>query len=251
HKGQDLGERAGSYSFNHLSSDGPVPGVRNSRLDGLQLLRTLGHIRKLERELAALQVHLRCPHAVDRQRSLLDCLLAVSAGHAFNNKLCHSILLFWMIFLESASPAPRAQRPVCPKAPKQERVCHNRNRTECHCRPGNYGTEQPKRRKRNANNIVEKRPEQVLFYLAQGTARQRNDSRNFAQVATQECYVSRLYCNIGAACHCNSQVSPHERRRVVYAVSDHGNLPAARGERGNPCCLFFGQDAGEHSPDAC
>ena len=101
------------------------------------------------------------------------------------------------------------------------------------------------RRDGDADGVVEKRPEQVLVDVAQRRAAEPDGRRHVAQAAVDEHDVGRVDGHVRARADGDADVRARERRRVVDAVADHGDL-AARAQAADLALLAVGQHARDH-----
>ena len=90
------------------------------------------------------------------------------------------------------------------------------------------GRVQHARRDRDADHVVDERPEQVLLHRPHRAARQRDRVRDRAQVAAHERHVRRLDGDVGARADRDADVGLRERRRVVDAVARPSRPPSPR-----------------------
>ena len=76
-------------------------------------------------------------------------------------------------------------------------------------------------RDRDADQVVNKRPEQVLPDQPDGFARQNVGFRQQQQVGIHQRDHRDVHCDVGAVPHCDADVGASQRLRVVDAVADH------------------------------
>ena len=74
---------------------------------------------------------------------------------------------------------------------------------------------------RNADHIVDERPEQILAHRAHRAARQRDRIGHGAEVGTHERDIARLDRDVRPRADRDADVGLRERRRVVDPVADH------------------------------
>ena len=87
-----------------------------------------------------------------------------------------------------------------------------------HAREGEHS-----RRHRDADDVVNERPEQVLFDVAQRRPRKRDGRRHVGKVAFHEYDVGRFDGDVGTGADSDAHIRACERGRIVHAVADHGN----------------------------
>ena len=96
--------------------------------------------------------------------------------------------------------------------------------------------------------VVAEGPAQPLLDRADGTAGQRDRRHDAAQVATDEGDVGDGYVGAGSDGH--AEVGLGQGGRVVDAVADHGDDPAAGLQSRDPFGLLRGQDLSDDLLDA-
>ena len=94
---------------------------------------------------------------------------------------------------------------------------------------------------RNADNIIEEGPKQVLLDVADGSPRQFHRCDSVDQVALHQHNVRGLNGHVGASADGNAHIGPRQRRSVVDAVSHHGNPFALLLQGRNMALLIRGQ----------
>ena len=135
-------------------------------------------------------------------------------------------------------------------------VGHHAEAGQTHrCRAEHRVQRQPQRdkharREGNADGVVEKCPEEVFVNVAECRTAQADGRRNIEQTALHENYVRRIDGNVGAGSDGNADICSRKCRRVVDAVSDHGNL-ALRLELANFQLLALRQNACDDLIHAC
>src|SRR5437763_10551771 len=135
-----------------------------------------------------------------------------------------------------------ARAPSCPlrsrhssfrlrlETPKAQAVRHDRDGRELHRSARVDGFERPAqhrveraRREWDAENVVDERPEKILFYHAHRLAREGDGRHHSAQRAADERDTCGLDGDVRARSDGYSNVGLRERGRVVDAVADHRN----------------------------
>ena len=104
---------------------------------------------------------------------------------------------------------------------------------KAHCRRCEHGVKLPAKKlnidtcgKRDTNNIIDKRPEQILMNVAQDGSAQSYRRRDIGESALHQYDICRVNCNIRACADCNTRIGRSKRRSVVYAVTHHCYLAA-------------------------
>ena len=165
---------------------------------------------------------------------------AVLTHHALNlDCLFHNIFLLFMcrkrLFAAYGqnSRRPRRFSLSCAEKAQAQRVRDHADGRQAHCRRANHRTEldaerhpQQTRRNRNADAVVEERPEQVLANVAHGPARQPDGVHRVHQVALHQHNVRRRDSHVRARTNRNAAIGTRKRRCIVDAVANHGNLAA-------------------------
>lgn len=105
-----------------------------------------------------------------------------------------------------------------PRSEQPERVCHDEQRAEAHCRRGDHGAERdpPLRIKharchRNSERVVEERPEQVLPDVAHDALAVPQRARDALEVVVHKHDVGRVDGDVGARGGRNTDVSACQR----------------------------------------
>src|SRR5215468_10500264 len=139
------------------------------------------------------------------------------------------------------------------RAAKPQRVRHDGYRTERHGNSREHGIEQDAKRRVqetrgnwNTNDVVDKRPEEVLFDRTHGAVRQIHGRRNPTYIAAHQGDIGCLHGHIGTGANGNTHVGPRQGRGVVDAVAYHGNAFACGLQLLDLAAFFFWQDLGEH-----
>ena len=128
-----------------------------------------------------------------------------------------------------------------------KRVRHDADRRKAHrCRAVHRVQRQAQpdvaaRRKRDADGVIEERPEQILVDVAYDMPRQIHRRRNIRKVALDQHDVRRVERDIGARADRDADVRTRQRRRVVDAVADHRGAPLLL-QHANDRLLVGGQD---------
>ena len=79
-------------------------------------------------------------------------------------------------------------------------------------------------RKRNAEHIVEKCPEQVLMYIGKCSPAKSDCCRYIAQSALHKHYISCIYRNICTCTYSDAYICTGKCRCIIDAVSHHDGL---------------------------
>ena len=98
---------------------------------------------------------------------------------------------------------------------------------------------------RDADNVVDERPEQILMNVGQSRAAHADGGGDVGQAALHEHDVRGVDGDVRACADGDADIGPGERGRVVDAVADHGHsalLPELPDDLG----LAVGQHAGHH-----
>ncbi len=104
-------------------------------------------------------------------------------------------------------------------------------------------------RERNGYDVVPCRPPEVLDHFAVARPREIDDPRYVARVVSHQHDVPCLDRDVRSRPDRDPNVSSHERRRVVYPISDHANpLPRAL-ELLDPRSLLVREHLGEDRVD--
>src|SRR5438270_3780258 len=114
------------------------------------------------------------------------------------------------------------------ETPKAQAVRHDRDGRERHRRarvdgferPAQHGIERA-RREWDAENVVDERPEKILFYHTHRLAREGDGRHHSAQRAADERDTCGLDGDVRARSDGYSNVGLRQRGRVVDAVADH------------------------------
>ena len=105
--------------------------------------------------------------------------------------------------------------------------------------------EEHARRQRNADAVVEQRPEQVLLDVADRGARKLDGARNIHEVAAHEYHVGALLGDVGAGADRKAHVGARQGGGVVDAVAHHGDLAARILQFAHVAFLVGGEDVGD------
>ena len=188
-----------------------------------------------------------------RLERLLHGRLTVTAHHAFDgNGLFHScFLLDFGYFFEMVCAFMIVARIAQPEQIQAQGVRDHAEARQAHGCRAEHGVERQAerdehaRRDGDADGVVEKRPEQVLVDVAQRRAAEPDGRRDVAQAAVDEHDVGRVDGHVRARADGDADVRARERRRVVDAVADHGDL-AACAQAADLALLTVGQHARDH-----
>ena len=105
--------------------------------------------------------------------------------------------------------------------------------------------EEHSRRQRNADAVVEQRPEQVLLDVADRGARKLDGAGDVHEVAAHEYHVGSLLGDVGAGADSKAHVGARQGGGVVDAVAHHGDLAARILQFAHVTFLVGGQDVGD------
>ena len=150
-------------------------------------------------------------------------LHAVHTHHSFDRKrLFHcNISLFGGFRRDFLFIPQKAGEPQGVEHHEQRRKAHRRRRV--HRIERNARPREAPRRQRNADDVIEKRPEQILLDDAHGAARQGERTGRGGKIAAHEHDVRALDRHVRAVAHGNADVRLFERGGIVDAVADHRN----------------------------
>eukprot|EP01022_Parablepharisma_sp_SALTPOND_P021550 TRINITY_DN427_c1_g1_i8.p1 TRINITY_DN427_c1_g1~~TRINITY_DN427_c1_g1_i8.p1 ORF type:complete len:1229 (-),score=506.41 TRINITY_DN427_c1_g1_i8:439-4125(-) len=136
-------------------------------------------------------------------------------------------------------------------AAQQQGIADHADAGEGHRRPCQHGIEHAQCRQRDADQVVDERPEQVLADLAIGAARDVDGVSGQPRVAMHQGDAGRLHGHIGAGGHGDADVGGGQRRGIVDAVADHRHHARAVGtQRVDGGGLVARQHLGAHVADA-
>ena len=76
---------------------------------------------------------------------------------------------------------------------------------------------------RNAQAVVEKGPEQILFDVADNCFAQLNGGDYIQQIIFHQHDIGAFQSNIGAGTDGQANIGPGQSRRIVDAVAHHGH----------------------------
>ena len=191
--------------------------------------------------------------------ALLHAGLAVAAHHTFDlHRLFHGIflLVIFMVFsrrndglLCVVLPLVVVLRAADAEQVQAQGVRHDAEARKAHRRRAEHRVHLPAEQvdpctggKRDADDIVEKCPEQILVDIAQRSAAQADGSRNIEQAALHEHDVRRVDGDVRACADGDAGVRARQGGGVVDAVADHGDL-ALLLQAANDGLLAVRQDA--------
>ena len=106
------------------------------------------------------------------------------------------------------------------------------------------------RRERNADDVVEERPEEVLLDVTHDAARKADGGDSVEEVAPHEHRVCAVDGDIRARTDGNAEICLYEGGRVVHAVTDHGDAVALPLQPLHMGALFCGKNPRDHLCDA-
>ena len=119
------------------------------------------------------------------------------------------------------------------KGSQAQRIAYDAYARQAHGRGAEHRRELPSgereehaRRQRNADAVVEQRPEQVLLDVADRGARKLDGARNIHEVATHEHHICPFFGDVGAGADRKAHVGARQGGGVVDAVAHHGDLAA-------------------------
>ena len=105
--------------------------------------------------------------------------------------------------------------------------------------------EEHARRQRNADAVVEQRPEQVLLDVADRGARKLDGAGDVHEVAAHEYHVGALLGDVGAGADSKAHVGARQGGGVVDAVAHHGDLTARILQLAHVALLVGGKHVGD------
>ena len=114
-----------------------------------------------------------------------------------------------------------------PEMSEPQRVRHNAQRTAAHCRRRNRGAQhyaepvKNTRRYGNADNVIEKRPKQILTNVPQNGSSQLDGRNDIHQIVFHQNDIRRFNRDVRPRADGDSDIRTRQRRRIVYAVTDH------------------------------
>ena len=192
--------------------------------------------------------HLGGGDAFDGLQGLLDAGLAVAAHHAFDLQgTGHGFFL-----LQIGSGFVVAPGAVHVEEVQPERVGDDAETGEAHGRRAEHGVQLPAeeldehaRRQRDADHIVDERPEQVLVDVAQRGAAEADGGGNVRKPTLHQHHVRGVDGHVRARADGDARVCGGERRCVVDAVAHHGD-PAPGLQAADGVGLALGQHARDH-----
>ena len=161
---------------------------------------------------------------VDGLQGLLHCHFAVVAHHALDvNGLYHIFFGLGAALVIVAAVIELAQ--VQPQG-----VGHHAEAGQAHGRRAEHGIQcQAKGHKaacgqRNADDIVDKRPEQILVDISQSSPAEPNCRRHIQKAALHEHHIRRVNGHVRAGADGNARIRPGQGRGIVDSVAYHGDL---------------------------
>ena len=77
---------------------------------------------------------------------------------------------------------------------------------------------------RNADDIVDKRPEQILVDIPQGSPAEPDSRRHIQKAALHEHHIRRVNGHVRAGANGDARIRPGQGRGIVDAVAYHGDL---------------------------
>ena len=141
-------------------------------------------------------------------------------------------------------------------------VGHHAEARKAHCRRAVHRVQryarpdERARRKRNADDVIDERPEQIFVNIPQSRAAQADCRGNVRETALHQHHIRRVNRDICPRADRNARIRSRQRGRVVDAVSDHRNmtLPTQIADdlllavRQNTCHHFFDARATRNRP---
>ena len=185
--------------------------------------------------------------------------LAVDAHHAFDvHGLVHENFSFRFWFLVGFCLGFRQilLPLVGGESIEAQGVGHHAEAGQRHSRRGQHGVQgdahphQGTRRNGNADDVVEKGPEEVFLDVLDHLPGQADGCGHVRQTGLQQDHVGGLQSHVGTGPDGNAHLGTGKGRGIVDAVAHHGNLPGFRQEA-DPLFLLVGQDLGDDLGDAC
>ncbi len=92
----------------------------------------------------------------------------------------------------------------------------------------NAHTGENARRDGNADGVIEERPEQVFFDVAQCRPPKTNRGGGIAEAPVHKHDIGRVYSNVRAGADCDTDIRAGKSGSVVYSVPHHYNLAFRR-----------------------
>ena len=136
-------------------------------------------------------------------------------------------------------------------------IQHDADARQAHRRRPDHGREldaergvEHARRERDADDVVEERPEEVLLDVAHDTARQADRTDRVEEVAPHEDGVRTLDGDIRARADGDAEIRLHEGGRIIHTVTDHGNTVSIGLQPLDVLLLILWQDASNNLRDA-
>ena len=134
-----------------------------------------------------------------------------------------------------------------------QRVCHDAHARQAHCCGAEHGRELPAgegeehtRGQRDADAVVEQRPEQVLLDVADRGARELDGAGDIHEVAAHEHHVGTLLGDVGAGADGKAHIGARQGGGVIDAVAHHGDLAARVLQLAHVALLVGGQHVGNN-----
>jgi hypothetical protein len=81
---------------------------------------------------------------------------------------------------------------------------------------------------RNGDDVIARRPEEILDYLPVRCSRKLQDCKYVPRVAAHEDYIRRLDRYVRPRANRDAKVGFDQRRRVIDAITDHGHSETVR-----------------------
>ena len=176
--------------------------------------------------------HFSRGHTLDCLECFLHAGLAVSAHHAFNVQcLDHcTMLLFKCEIVQLNGPDSFiALRTADIEEIQPQSVGNHAETRQTHGRGAEHGIHLPSQkgnpragRQRNADNVVEKGPEQIFMNVAQSCPAQAHGCWNVAEPAVHKNHIGSVNGNVCSGADGNADVSASQCGRVIDAVAHHG-----------------------------
>ncbi len=114
-----------------------------------------------------------------------------------------------------------------------QRVCHNAEARKTHCERAKHRLQRPAedrdpyaRGERDADDIIDERPEKILTNVAQRRAAEPDGGGHVAHAAFHKHNVRRVDGDVRSGADGETDVRARKRRGIVDAVAHHGDLAA-------------------------
>ena len=119
------------------------------------------------------------------------------------------------------------------KGVQPQRVRDNADAGQAHGRRGNHRVQRDAkagehaRRQRDADGVVEERPEQVFVNVAHHRAGQPHGGRHIGQITAHQHHIGGVQCHVRTGADGNAGLGAGQGGRIVDAVADHRHAAGA------------------------